>query len=62
MAGGNDGSTPISSVLTLLPGATAWVPVASLPLTLSNVRASIVGGRLRLAGGDDRGAKKKEVK
>ena len=61
MAGGNDGSTPISSVLTLLPGATAWVHLAALPRTLISVRASIVGGRLRLAGGDDGGPKRTEV-
>ena len=61
MAGGNDGSTSISSVLTLLPGATAWVHLAALPRTLVNVRASIVGGRLRLAGGDDGGPKRTEV-
>ena len=61
VAGGNVGSTPISLVLTLLPGATAWVPLASLPRALNYVRASIVGGRLRLAGGDDGGPKITEV-
>ena len=41
----------LSSVLTLLPGATAWTPIASLPRTLWLAQASIVGGRLRVNGG-----------
>ena len=42
----------ISSVLTLLlPGATAWTSLASLPRTLIYAQASIVGGRLRVNGG-----------
>ena len=43
----------LSSVLTLLPGATAWTPLAELPPSWSWIgpRASIVGGRLRLTGG-----------
>ena len=46
---GGDG---LSSVVTLLPGATAWTPLASLPRRLSSARASIVaGGRLRVVGG-----------
>jgi len=59
VAGGVDGSTwvtgynIISSVLTLLPGATAWTPLASLPRLLHGARASIVGGRIRLTGGRD---------
>ena len=46
----------ISSVLTLLPGAADWTPLASLPRPLDNARASIVGGRLRLVGGRDDGS------
>ena len=42
----------ISSVLTLLlPDATAWTPLASLPRTLIYAQASIVGGKLRVNGG-----------
>ena len=57
VAGGYDGSTDqlLSSVLTLLPGATAWTPLASLPRALDGARASIVGGRLRVNGGVDGG-------
>ena len=55
VAGGFDGSNYLSSVLTLLPGATAWTPLASLPRALSGARASIVGGRLRVNGGGDGG-------
>ena len=57
VAGGFDGSNYLSSVLTLLPGATAWTPLASLPRPrgLWGARASIVGGRLRVNGGRDGG-------
>ena len=41
----------LSSVLTLLPGATAWTPLTSLPRGLDSAQASIVGGRLRVNGG-----------
>ena len=50
VAGGVNGST-ISSVLTLLPGATAWTPLASLPHTLGWAQASIIGGKMRVVGG-----------
>ena len=55
VAGGrDDGFNRLSSVVTLLPGATAWTPLASLPRSLSLARASIVaGGRLRVVGGQD---------
>ena len=55
VAGGRDGSNYLSSVLTLLPGATAWTPLASLPRGLWRARASIVGDRLRVNGGQDGG-------
>ena len=51
VAGGNGGSNFLSSVLTLLPGAEDWTPLASLPRPLVGARASIVGGRLRVTGG-----------
>ena len=52
VAGGWDGFDYLSSVVTLLPGATAWTPLASLPRGLWGARASIVtGGRLRVVGG-----------
>jgi len=52
---GSDGSIDLSSVLTLLPGAQAWTPLASLPRPLSGVRASIVAGKIRMNGGLDDG-------
>ena len=53
VAGGQDGPyNVLSSVLTLLPEATAWTALASLPRGLWGARASIVtGGRLRVVGG-----------
>ena len=51
----------LSSVLTLLPEATAWVPLASLPYALWHAKASIVGGRMRLTGGLDDFSKVSEV-
>ena len=57
-----------SSVVTLLHGATAWTPLASLPRTLwgaqgglYRARASIVGGRIRINGGYDGGSYRTEV-
>ena len=47
---GDDGSLT-SSVLTLLPGATAWTPLASLPRAFGYAQASIVGGKMRVTGG-----------
>ena len=62
VAGGlTDGSNRLSSVLTLLPGAPAWTPLASLPRGLSSARASIVGGKIRVTGGYDVGAFRSEV-
>ena len=51
VAGGRDESNVISSVMTLLPGATAWTPLASLPRPVSGAQASLVRGRIRLSGG-----------
>ena len=46
------GGGGLSSVVTLLPGAAAWTPLASLPRELRYAGASIVtGGRLRVVGG-----------
>ena len=59
VAGGRDGdglNNRLSSVLTLVPGATAWIQLASLPRPLIGARASVVGGRLRVNGGRDNGA------
>ena len=56
VAGGQGGgSTLLDSVLTLLPAATAWTSLASLPRALEGVVASLVGGRIRLVGGRDGG-------
>ena len=51
MAGGASGRAHLSSVLSLLPGASTWISLAALPRPLYGARASIVGGRLRLAAG-----------
>ena len=63
VAGGLNESNYLSSVVTLLPGATAWTPLASLPRGLTAARASIVaGGRLRVVGGkDDSSSRRSEV-
>ena len=53
MAGGHDGSELISTVLSLLPGATKWTSLASLPSPLAAARASVVAGKLRILGGRD---------
>ena len=61
VAGGRDGSRT-SSVLTLLPGATAWTPLASLPSGLAYARASIVAGRqMRVVGGYSSSSRRSEV-
>ena len=60
MAGGYT-SDYTSSVLTLLPGAEDWTPLASLPQPLYSARASIVRGRLRMTGGYDGGSSRSEV-
>ena len=51
VAGGEEGSDRVPSVLSLPPAAPAWTPLASLPRSLYGAKASIVGGRLRLTGG-----------
>merc|ERR1712110_1216527 len=51
----------LSSVVTLLPGATAWTPLASLPRALAYARASVVGGKLRVTGGNDGFSARSEV-
>ena len=62
VAGGREyGFNYLSSVLTLLPGAPAWTPLASLPRALSEARASVVGGKMRVTGGYEGGARRSEV-
>ena len=53
VGGKDDGDNSISSVETLLPGATNWTSLtnASLPLAWAAAQASIIGGRLRVNGG-----------
>ena len=52
----------LSSVVTLLPGATAWTPLASLPRGLAYARAFIVaGGRMRVVGGKSSSSYRSEV-
>ena len=48
-------------MLTLLPGATAWTQLASLPRELFGARASILGGRFRVNGGFGLGSRRFEV-
>ena len=62
VAGGHDGcamgahaaGSDTDSVLSLLPGASSWTTLASLPRTVYQGRASLVGGNMRLAGGNGR--------
>ena len=62
VAGGSDESNNLlSSVLTLLPGAAAWTPLASLARALYGAQASVVGGRLRVTGGYDGSSVRSEV-
>ena len=52
VAGGSYGGREYtSSVVSLAPGATAWVEKQSLPRALFVPRASLVGGKMRLVGG-----------
>ena len=53
VAGGVIPGAYTSSVLALLPGAADWTDLASLPRPLGGAQASIVGGRLRVTGGQD---------
>ena len=39
--------------MTLLPGASTWTPLTSLPRGRFSAQVSTVGGALRLIGGDD---------
>ena len=61
MVAGGAVSGLTSSVLTLLLGAADWTPLASLPRPLDGARASIVGGRLRMTGGEDGDSYRSEV-
>ena len=62
VAGGNNGSANLASMLTLLPGASVWTALAPLPRSLYGAGALFVGGRLRLTGGrDDGGSYRSEV-
>jgi len=61
VAGGHDGSNYRSSVLTLLPGASSWTPLASLPVRFYQPRASIVGGKIRVTGGVDHSGVRSDV-
>ena len=50
-------------MLTLLPGAGTWTALAALPRSLYGAGALLVGGRLRLTGGqDDGGSYRSEVR
>ena len=53
VAGGWGGYSRLSSVYTLISGATSWTSLASLPRALYDVRASVVGGKIRVTGGLD---------
>ena len=43
-----DHPEPLDSVITLLPDASSWTELVSLPTPLTGARASIVGGNIRL--------------
>jgi len=60
VAAGQRGSY-FSSVLTLLPGAQAWTPLASLPRILTQAKASVVGGKIRVTGGWDASSLRSDV-
>ena len=52
VAGGSFGEREYtSSVVSLLPGATVWIEKRSLPRALFVPRASVVGGKMWLVGG-----------
>ena len=62
VAGGWDGYRRVSSVWTLLSDATEWTSLASLPRGLKYPRASVVGGKIRVTGGEDEnGSTRSEV-
>ena len=61
VVGGRGFDNIVSSVVTLLPEATAWTPLASLPFSLWHAKASIVGGRIRVTGGWDESSQVSEV-
>ena len=61
VVGGMETSEPLDSVLTLLPGASSWTPLASLPRSLWGARASIVGGKMRVTGGFTGVSRRSEV-
>ena len=64
MAGGGTGGgsteTFVNSVLALLPSASGWTPLASLPRPVYRPKASIVGNRLWLACGEHLTAKHRD--
>ena len=43
----------VMMIMTLLPGASTWTPLTSLPRGRFSAQVSTVGGALRLIGGDD---------
>ena len=55
VVGGYGDDNFLSSALTLLSGATAWTPLPSLPGAWVGAAASIVGGKLRVTGGQTSG-------
>jgi len=61
VAGGHDRSNYRTDVVTLLRGASSWTPLAFLPRRLNQLRASIVGGKIRVTGGADHSSVRSEV-
>ena len=62
VAGGYEDGSGSSSVVTLLHGAAAWTPLASLPRVVSSARASIfAAGRMRVVGGISSSSYRSEV-
>ena len=61
VAGGVGLGDTLSSVVTLLRGASVWQSCAPLPRPLRGVRGSIVAGKMRLSGGMSGGLWRSEV-
>ena len=61
IAGGFGLGDTLSTVVTLLPGASVWTSLASLLRPLRGARASIVAGKMRLTGGYDGSSYRSEV-
>ena len=55
MAGGYSGGKYVNTVLALMPGATSWKAMASLPKALAHLGSAMVNRQLWVTGGRDTG-------